>query len=79
MVDTGARFFVPSAHGEEIRIETQITGFGTSSFDVQHRVWKGETLAIEGREKRVLVKKGPGDKSITSCPVPDEVKDRFSV
>ena len=73
MVDTNARFHVPSKHGEIVTIETQITRFGRSSFDVEHRLLRGETLAVEGFEKRVLVqKKGDGD-GIQSIAIPQEV------
>jgi len=77
MVDTSAKFHIPSRYGDEVEIITQITGFGRSSFDVTHRLMRSDTLAVEGFEKRVLVvKKGDGS-GITSCPVPQEVKDLF--
>ena len=76
MVDTGANFLVPSRHGDEVEIETEITGFGRSSFKVAHRLMRGETLAVEGYEKRVLVKTGE-DGGIVPFTVPDEVKALF--
>ena len=73
MVDTSAKFHVPSKHGETVAIETRITRFGRSSFDVDHRLLRGETLAVEGFEKRVLVqKRGTGD-GIQSFTIPQEV------
>src|SRR5690606_36428408 len=38
MVDTGAKFIIPSKYGEVIAIETQATALRRSSFDVVHRV-----------------------------------------
>jgi len=73
MVDTRAQFHVPSTHGDEVRIETCITRFGRSSFDVRHRLYRGDVLAVEGFEKRVLVRKKAGGEGIESCPVPAEV------
>ena len=73
MVDISAKFHVPSKHGETVAIETRITRFGRSSFDVEHRLLRGETLAVEGFEKRVLVqKRGTGD-GIQSFTIPQEV------
>lgn len=76
MVDTRARFHIPSRYGDEVTIETRITNFGRSSFEVEHRLLRGDDLAVEGQEKRVLVKRKP-DGGIMSCPVPDEVKALF--
>lgn len=77
MVDTRAKFLVPSKFGEEIIIESRIAEFRRSSFDVVHRVLKGETLAIEGFETRVLVKRDPETGGIKGCPIPQEVIDAF--
>ena len=52
-VDTRAKFIVPSRYGDDIVIESRVSRFGGSSFDVVHRVLRGETLAIEGFETRV--------------------------
>jgi 4-hydroxybenzoyl-CoA thioesterase len=77
MVDTSAKFAIPSRYGDEVQIETRITRYGTSSFDVTHRLLKEDKLAVEGFEKRVLVKKTEDGTGITSCPIPEEVKDLF--
>ncbi|MBS4082720.1 MAG: acyl-CoA thioesterase [Rhizobiales bacterium] len=78
MVDTGAKFMIPSKFGDDIVIETTISELGTSSFDVLHRVWKGDKLAIEAHEKRVWVGKHPEDPAkIKSKPIPDEVANRL--
>ena len=47
MVDTRAIFHVPSRHGAEVTIETRITRFGRSSFDVEHPLMRGDVLAME--------------------------------
>ena len=74
MVDTGAKFLVPSRYGDVITIETSISHIGRSSFDVAHRVFKGDTLAIEAQEKRVWTGRDPEDPSrIKAVAIPDEV------
>ncbi|MEP0943208.1 MAG: acyl-CoA thioesterase [Rhizobiaceae bacterium] len=84
MVDTRAKFHIPSRHGDEVVIETSIVRFGSASFDIEHRLLRNgsdgeEQLAVEGFEKRVLVKKKEDGSGITSCPVPEEVKVLFSL
>jgi 4-hydroxybenzoyl-CoA thioesterase len=79
MVDTGARFSVPSRFGDVVTIESQITRFGRSSFDVQHRLMRGSVLAIEAHEKRVWVSRDPEDpERIRSAPIPQEVIERLT-
>lgn len=78
MVDTGARFHIPSKWGETITIESHVSEWRRSSFDIKHRVLKGEDLAIEAWETRVWVGKHPDDpEKIKSQPIPEEVKARF--
>jgi 4-hydroxybenzoyl-CoA thioesterase len=75
MVDTGAKFFIPSKFGDVITIETQVTAFRRSSFDVEHRVFREDgQLAIEARETRVWAARHPDDPDrIKGVPIPDEV------
>lgn len=78
MVDTGARFRIPSRHGDEVVIETCFTRFGRSSFDVEHKLLRDGQIAVEGSEKRVLVKRAEDGSGITACPIPDDVKALFT-
>ena len=79
MVETRARFLLPSSFGETIAIETRIGDWGTSSFSVEHRVLKGEVLAVEAFEKRVwTVHSADDSRVIQSQPIPREVIERFS-
>lgn len=77
MVDTRAKFHVPSRYGDEIRIETAITRFGNSSFEVEHRLFRAQVLAVEGFEKRVLVRKTDDGLGIASFVIPDEIRLLF--
>jgi len=79
MVDTRARFVIPSRWGETIAIESRVATWKRSSFDIEHRVFKGDALAIEAWETRVWVAHddtAPG--GIKSRPIPDAVKARFA-
>src|SRR6185312_3160919 len=48
MVDTRARFVLPTRYGDDVVIETTITEIKRSSFSVTHRILKDGALAVEG-------------------------------
>jgi 4-hydroxybenzoyl-CoA thioesterase len=78
MVDTRAKFLIPSTHGDWITIESRVEAWRRSSFDVRHNVLKGEALAIEAFETRVLVGRDPDNADkLKSAPVPPEIVARF--
>lgn len=79
MVDTRARFVLPTKFGDEVKIETSVTEFRRSSFDVQHRLLKEGELAVECFETRVWVGRHPDDPArIKAQPIPSEVIARFN-
>ena len=83
MVDTRAKFTLPSTFGDDIIIETRVAAFRNSSFDIEHRLFKpaegGERLAIEAWETRVWVGRHPDDPSrLKSRPIPRLVVARLS-
>ena len=53
MVDTRARFLLPTRYGDDVVIETTIMEIRRSSFDIRHRLMKDGELAVEGFETRV--------------------------
>jgi len=79
MVDTRARFFEPARFGDEVRIESTIAEFRRSSFDVRHRLLRGDALTVEGFETRVWTiwdSDNPG--RLKSASIPAEVIARFT-
>lgn len=79
MVDTRAKFYIPSTYGDWITIETRIESIKRSSFEVKHIVYKGEALAIEGFETRVLVGRDPANPDkLKSAPFPPEMVAKFT-
>jgi 4-hydroxybenzoyl-CoA thioesterase len=80
MVDTGAKFSIPSKFGDVITIESQISEFRRSSFSVAHRVFRdGDTLAIEAHETRVWAGRHPDDPDrIKGFQIPQEVIEKLS-
>jgi len=78
MVDTRAKFYIASTHGDWIAIESRVDSFKRSSFEVSHKVFKGEALAIEAFETRVLVGRHPEDPArLKSASVPAEIVTKF--
>ena len=77
-VDVRARFLIPSAYGDDVTIETEVTKFKRSSFDVRHRLLRDGALAVEGFETRVWVGRQPDDpKRIKAQTIPAEVIAKF--
>ena len=78
MVDTRAKFSIPSVFGDEVIIESSITEFRRSSFDVYHRLLKDEKLAVEGFETRVWTVRDSDDPArLRSAPIPQAIIDAF--
>jgi 4-hydroxybenzoyl-CoA thioesterase len=79
LVDARARFILSSTFGDTVEIETSISRWGRSSFDVRHRLLRGTELAVEGFETRVWTVRVPGESGgLKSQPIPAEVIERFS-
>lgn len=78
VVETRARFLLPSSFGDIVSVETHISDWGASSFSVEHRLFNGEALAVEAFEKRVWTVRQPGSNRLHSQPIPREVIDRFT-
>jgi len=78
MVDTSAKFFIPSKFEDELTIESAVLEFRRSSFDVRHRILKSGELAVEGFETRVWTVRDSADpERLRSEPIPAEVIARF--
>jgi 4-hydroxybenzoyl-CoA thioesterase len=78
MVDTRAKFMIPTRFGDDVTIESTFTKIGRSSFDVAHKLVKDGKLCLEGVETRVWVGRDPTDPSkIRSAPIPENLAARF--
>lgn len=75
VVDLRSRFLTPCHYGDEVRIETRIVEFRNSSFDIDHRLYRGDALAVEATVTRVWVGRHPQNaQRLQALPVPEEVK-----
>jgi 4-hydroxybenzoyl-CoA thioesterase len=74
VVDTGARFLLPTRFGDDVVIETSLAGINRASFKLTHRLTREGALAVEGAETRVWVVRDatrPG--GFRAEPIPAEV------
>ena len=78
LVESRARYLLPSQFGDTLTVESSIAEWGRSSFSVRHRLLKADALAAEVFEKRVWVMRA-GDTIVRfqSAAIPLEVKERF--
>ena len=78
LVQASCNFFVPSSFGDVVSVESYVTRWGKSSFMVQHKLFRGDTLAVEGSETRVWTVRTAGESSkAKSQPIPIEITDKF--
>jgi 4-hydroxybenzoyl-CoA thioesterase len=79
VVETRARFHIPTRYGDEVEVNTAFVECGRSSFKLRHRLSKAGTLAVEAAETRVWAIRSADDpKRLTSHPIPPEVLARFN-
>jgi 4-hydroxybenzoyl-CoA thioesterase len=77
--DVRARFLVPTRYDEDVMVESCVTEFGRTSFQVQHRLYKGDVLAVEAFETRICVAlsaEEPG--KLQATPIPQEFVSKLS-
>jgi 4-hydroxybenzoyl-CoA thioesterase len=74
---TRATFLRPSTYGDEVLIETDVVRWGRSSFEVQHRLLRGEETAVECVETRVWTLRTT-DNRLEGRAIPAEVKELFN-
>ncbi len=79
LVHASCNFIVPSSFGDVVQVESCVTEWGTSSFTVQHRLYRGDVLAVEGIERRVwTVRISDDPPKFSGAPIPEELKTKFA-
>jgi 4-hydroxybenzoyl-CoA thioesterase len=79
MVETRARFLIPTRYCDEVVIETTVTEVRRTSLHVRPALLKDGALAVEGFESRVWVvrdKERPG--RFRPQPIPAEIVKRLT-
>ena len=73
VVEYKARFLAPARWGDELTIETAVTGLHRSAFEIQHRVFNAGVLAVECNETRVCTALDAGEGRVRARPLPEPV------
>lgn len=77
LVKASCEFMVPSSYGDVVQVESSVTNWGRSSFDVEHVLYRGQTVAVKGFEKRVwTIREG---EKIRGEAIPERLKEKFRV
>jgi 4-hydroxybenzoyl-CoA thioesterase len=78
LVETRARFLIPTRFGDDVTLVSTVTALRRSSFSVQHRLHKGGELAVEGNETRVWAGYDPDDpERIKAQAIPPDLAARL--
>lgn len=78
LIDVQAKFLIPSRCGDEITVESNVADCSRSRITVEHRIFRGDQLAVHGRESRVWAAVNSGSiEGIRICAVPEEVVSRL--
>ena len=78
LVDAKGRFHRPAKFNDVVEISSQVSKFGRSSFEVQHRISAGGELVADGSETRVWATHDPKEPTkLRTVPIPAAVIERF--
>ena len=77
LVTSTAEFHAPAFLEDELTLTSEVTRFGTKSFDVTHRFQRSDTLVCTGKEVRVW---GGTDENgnLIALKVPDWIRENLS-
>ena len=76
-VETRAKFSLPCRFGDIVRVDSTITEFRRSSFDIRHRLSHPDgRLAVEGFDTRVWTARD-AEGRLRSAPLPQDLIDAF--
>ena len=79
LVDVNGRFLKPTKFGELVEVESEVSEFRRSSFDVRHKLTVRGEVAAEGTETRVWAGIDPENPArIKAKPIPQSVIERFA-
>jgi|SRR5580700_10675698 4-hydroxybenzoyl-CoA thioesterase len=79
LVETRARFIIPSSFGDELVAESCVTEWRKSSFVISHKFLQNGKLAVEGWETHVWAAAHPTEAHrMQGVPLPQEVIRKLS-
>ena len=79
LVDLKVKFLIPASYGDDVVVESGVTGIKRSSFDVNHKLFRAGELAVEACETRVWTVHDPARQGrLKAQPIPPELVARFT-
>jgi 4-hydroxybenzoyl-CoA thioesterase len=78
LVDSRATFLRPSRYGEEVEIISNVTAVGRSSFEIAHKLFNANELAVEAHEKRVWTVRNAETGLLKSRAMPEDVARKLN-
>jgi 4-hydroxybenzoyl-CoA thioesterase len=78
LVDSRATFLRPSRYGEEIEIASHVTAVGRSSFEIAHKLFNANELAVEAYEKRVWTVRNAETGLLKSQAMPEDIARKLN-
>jgi 4-hydroxybenzoyl-CoA thioesterase len=77
LVDARATFSVPAKFGDTVEMQSQISEFRRSSFEIRHQIFVDGKLGVDGSETRVWAMLDPATGQLKTKPVPEDVMAKF--
>jgi len=78
LMQTGASYHRPVRFGDDVAVQSTVTGFERRSFRVEHRILRGAELMLEGFEVRFLGQPHPDDpQRLRAAEIPEDFRRRF--
>jgi 4-hydroxybenzoyl-CoA thioesterase len=79
VVDVRVTYQASAVFGDELLAKTSVIEWRRSSFVIQHRIYKQDVLAVEGRVTRVWVGTSHEERGgLKSRPLPREIVERLT-
>ena len=71
------KFLAPARWGDELLIESSVANLRRSAFDIQHRVFNADLLAVECTETRVCTAVDPQQGRVRARALPEKLVEAF--
>lgn len=78
LAESRIKFYLPSRSGDDLIIETTVTGIHRCAFDLHHRLLKDEALAVEVFETRIWTVYDTEQRRIRAQALPERMIQFFS-
>lgn len=74
LIDVQAKFLLPSRCGDRVTVESNVADCSRSRIILEHRILRGDQLAVHGRESRVWASMSScAAEGLKICAAPEEV------